>query len=387
MKRTRQLLGAVSGVALIALSVSPAYATGTTANTTITNTVTVDYKVGTFDQTQVQASDSFKVDRKINVLVEESGFIGRTNVSPNQTQAVIQFKVSNLSNDALDLGLTATAASGSGFTLTNIKIYSDANGDGIINGTDAQITYLDEVEAQTSAANGFRNVIVIADIPAGATQGQLADVVLTATAYQAGTASSLGTIYSAANTLNSTQANTTGVDTVFADGDAGTLGGVADGAKNGKFSAIDGYVVKAAALSVLKQSKIVSDPVNGTTNPKAIPGAVVEYCIVVANGNLATFENALSVIAKDTLPADMEIVTGSVRVNGTVAAGSTFDANNKILTATCNTPNSGSLTHTGVTTGTVGTDNAYPTQDYAEGLIGTLASAAIRTLYFNATIR
>ena len=145
MKRTKQLLGAVSGVALIALSVSPAYAAGTTAGDSITNTVSVDYQVGGFDQTTETDTDTITVDRKIDLTVAETGLIGRTSVSPNETQAIIQFEVTNLSNDVVDLALTAVNAAGNPAPLTNITIYSDANGNGVIDGADAVITFLDEV--------------------------------------------------------------------------------------------------------------------------------------------------------------------------------------------------------------------------------------------------
>ena len=45
----------------------------------------------------------------------------------------------------------------------------------------------------------------------------------------------------------------------------------------------DDYTIKAAGLTAIKTSRVVSDPVNDTTDPKMIPGAVVEYCISVAN--------------------------------------------------------------------------------------------------------
>ena len=73
-------------------------------------------------------------------------------------------------------------------------------------------------------------------------------------------------------------ANTAGVDTVFADG-----AGTADAANDGKISAKGDYTVAAAVLSVNKYATLISDPINGTTNPKMIPGAVVEYCIALAN--------------------------------------------------------------------------------------------------------
>jgi uncharacterized repeat protein (TIGR01451 family) len=40
---------------------------------------------------------------------------------------------------------------------------------------------------------------------------------------------------------------------------------------------------KTTPLTVVKTSTVVSDPVNGTVAPKAIPGAVVEYRIILAN--------------------------------------------------------------------------------------------------------
>lgn len=59
-------------------------------------------------------------------------------------------------------------------------------------------------------------------------------------------------------------------------------------------------------LSVTKASVLVSDPVNGTTNPKAIPGALVEYLITVSNtGTDAT--DADSVVVWDQGPADAKL--------------------------------------------------------------------------------
>ena len=46
MTRTVRLLASASMLAVSAIAVSPAFAAGTTAGTTITNTITLDYKVG-----------------------------------------------------------------------------------------------------------------------------------------------------------------------------------------------------------------------------------------------------------------------------------------------------------------------------------------------------
>lgn len=72
-------------------------------------------------------------------------------------------------------------------------------------------------------------------------------------------------------------------------------------------------------LSVSKAGYVLSDPVNGTTNPKAIPGAVVRYCIVVSNpaGN----PSATNVTLSDQLPTpDVAFQSGSLKINTTLSS-------------------------------------------------------------------
>ncbi|MBU6266309.1 MAG: hypothetical protein KGN34_02130 [Sphingomonadales bacterium] len=65
-----------------------------------------------------------------------------------------------------------------------------------------------------------------------------------------------------------------------------------------------------ALLTILKSSTVVSDPVNGTTNPKYIPGAIVQYTFTVANtGPSAVDSNSLWLI--DTLPATLSVGTAA----------------------------------------------------------------------------
>ncbi|MEM8627993.1 MAG: DUF11 domain-containing protein, partial [Pseudomonadota bacterium] len=59
-------------------------------------------------------------------------------------------------------------------------------------------------------------------------------------------------------------------------------------------------------LSVSKVGTVLSDPINGTTNPKAIPGATIEYLITVTNtGSEAT--DAGTVEVWDDAPADAKM--------------------------------------------------------------------------------
>ena len=66
----------------------------------------------------------------------------------------------------------------------------------------------------------------------------------------------------------------------------------------------------SATVTVTKISSILSDPVNGTTNPKRIPDAVVQYCILVSNSGSAT---ANAVVATDSLAGPFTYVPGSMR--------------------------------------------------------------------------
>jgi uncharacterized repeat protein (TIGR01451 family) len=56
-----------------------------------------------------------------------------------------------------------------------------------------------------------------------------------------------------------------------------------------------------AALQVVKRSAVVSDPVNGTTNPKLIPGAIVRYTITVTNAGNGPVD-ASTIVLTDIMP-------------------------------------------------------------------------------------
>ena len=310
MKTTTQLLGAVSALALVVMSSAPAWAVGTNAGDQITNNVSVTYEVGGVLQNAETASDTFTVDQRVNVNVN---FVGAaaTSVSPGQDDAVLAFDVTNLSNSIVDLDLSTALNAGTAANISNIRIYRD-NGNNVFDAGDTLVTFLDEV-----AEDGTVRVFVVADIGLNAGNGDDFDVVLTADAHAAGTAGTLGT-----ELTGTTGANTSGIDTVLFDG-AGTT----DSANQGDFSDLGSYTVAGALVTVAKTSRVVSDPVNGTTNPKAIPGATVEYCITVSNATGAA--TATNVDVTDDLPFDVSydavfgiFVDGNASCTGGVSGGS-----------------------------------------------------------------
>lgn len=346
-------MGAIGLTALSSVAATPAFAAGTTAGTTITNTATVDYQVGGIAQGQQSASNNFTVDRKINLLVEEAGTV-TTTVVPGQTNAVTTFQLTNSSNETLDFALVAsqiaggTAAHGGtdAFDATNVRIYRDNTVTGTVGSWDVGDTlltgYVDELVVDTAI-----RLFVVADIPAALANNAVAGVTLRATAREGGLAGTQG-----AAITETTGANTAGKDTVFAD-IAGVTG---DAARDGSHSDNDDYTVQTATLAVTKTSRVISDPFNNTTNPKLIPGAVVEYCIAVANSGGAA---AASVVINDPVPGQLTFSAGTILLNGTVTAG------------TCNAD------------GAAGGSYAAPN---VSGTIATIAAGATRTLVFRATV-
>jgi uncharacterized repeat protein (TIGR01451 family) len=69
---------------------------------------------------------------------------------------------------------------------------------------------------------------------------------------------------------------------------------------------------------------VISDPINFGTNPKRIPGAVIEYCITVQNNGDAA---ATSVVLTDVLTTQpVTYVTGSIFTeDGTTCSGGTAE--------------------------------------------------------------
>ena len=347
MTSTRRLLGAVSAFALVAAASSPAMAAGTGAGEIIQNTVTVDYTVGGVAQTQISDSDEFTVDRKINVTVAAVG--GSPAVSANQDQVVREFTVTNTSNDTVGFALSAIQGAAPDFSLDNIIIFDDLDGDGQYDAGE-EITFIDSL-----APDATKNVFVVMDVDAAAANGETADIFLVANAHEAGTGSIGAEIVATAG------ANTDGIDTVLADA-AGAAPG--DEQYEGDHSAAHTLTVNAANLSVVKSSRVVWDPVNEFTNPKNIPGARVEYCIVVTNA--AGSATATDVDVSDTLPAETTFFPDAYPSGGT-----DFDVQVD-----------GSDTCTGGT----GVDGYTTASTAVQELLSDIAGGVSRSLYFQVTI-
>lgn len=80
-----------------------------------------------------------------------------------------------------------------------------------------------------------------------------------------------------------------------------------------------------ANVVIDKTSSIVSDPLNGTTNAKFIPGAIVRYCILATNNGSAT---TTAIAITDSLPGTVTYIPGSMTSATTCAAAGTAEDDN-----------------------------------------------------------
>ncbi len=87
-------------------------------------------------------------------------------------------------------------------------------------------------------------------------------------------------------------------------------------------------IVGTTSIEIGKTSNVISDPVN-TTNPKAIPNAIVEYTISVNNSGFG-YADSNTLIINDPLPANTRFFFGSplnpvTFIDGIIPGGLTFN--------------------------------------------------------------
>lgn len=283
-----------------------ALAGGTVSGTSVDNTATISYQVGGVDQTPVEDTASFVVDNRVDLTVATSDG-SAVGVVPGDTTRVLTFSITNDGNTVQDYSLTAQVATGTwggatdNFDATGVQVYVDANGNGTFEpGTDME-DYVDELAPDASVT-----VFIVGDIPIDRNNGDGALYDLIAQTAEGGAPGSQGADITSDDSGIADDPAT--VQIVFAD-DAGA----ADAQYDGQHSSRDAYVVVTATIGVAKSSSVVSDPINGAANPKAIPGATVRYTITVDNSGSAS---AANVVVVDPIPANTTYATGTMTLDG-----------------------------------------------------------------------
>lgn len=305
---------AIAGVSAGQASAQTASAL-TPAGTSVSNTAQATYSVNGAAQTTQSNTATFVVDRKVNLTVVKAQDAD-TQVSLGQTGAVTTFRVTNNTNAIQDFILdpdqnigTVVYVGTDNYNMNNLKAYVDANGDGIYQpGTDIA-TFIDELKPDET-----RTVFLVGDVPTSQL-AQLAIVNLHVTVAEGGTTGTLGARLQQ-TTLNVVNQDNE-VDVVFADNDSDGIG--PDGLHDGEARAYLAYNVgiKNVDLSVVKSMHVLADGIS-LLNPKAIPGATVEYCLSVRNATLLTA--ASDVTLTDLIPANTTYVPQSLTIG---AAGGT----------------------------------------------------------------
>ena len=277
----------VLAVCLLCLWVGRASALGTAAGTTIANTASVTYTLGS-DPTSFSASAfySFEVLEVIDLNLVWQDATNVPVASPH-TDAILSFLLTNTGNGPEDFRLSVNETlGGDQFDPAVQSLWLETNG---IAGLQADDTAY-PASGVTLSADEALPVYVVSNIPAGLAHGDTGRLRLSAAAQTPGAAGQApGTLLPNAG---------------FNNGDALVGTGGAGG------EIIAAYEVAGVSVTLTK-SIVRIDDLNGGDRP--FPGARVTYRIVVAVGGNGTAE-ALEIT--DPIPADMTYAAGSMVLDG-----------------------------------------------------------------------
>lgn len=285
-----------SSRALLALAVlagmsQSAFAVGTQSGALISNTATVDYAVGSNARTASGSAPDITVDNRVDLNVTNTDAGNDVSVTPGQTDRILTYTVTNTGNTTQGYLLSVdvpTAAIPAG----NIRIYVDANGNGL---PDPGELYTPGTNAGDLNPNGtpgvddVMQVLVVADIAAGASDASQDDIRLVAQTTNAGTATA----------AVAAVAPSGGVDVVFAD----AAGSSSEAGRDGQHSAAATYTVHSATLSAAKTIVSTTDEFGGSY---ALPGARVVYQIRVTNSGTSAVDNN-TVAVTDMIPGNTRL--------------------------------------------------------------------------------
>ena len=248
---------AITLLGVVAMT-NTAMASGTTAGTTISNTPTLTYSMGGANKRLKAPASSYVVDKVINFTLSRSEATEHKVVAG--TTKIVEFKLTNIGNSKENFKLLKW------HNVQNVKFlsknfYVDANGNGVLDKAEK----VDSTLVKNLSMDKSRKVWMELKIDPTAVVGKRSDSGLLAQAVDKG---NKPYVASAKNRMNKE-------DIVFADGKD-----FKDKVRDGKMSMWYGFTIKEdvnnVKLTIVKEyEKVVKDSVNGTDNPKAIPGAQV----------------------------------------------------------------------------------------------------------------
>jgi uncharacterized repeat protein (TIGR01451 family) len=291
--KSLHLGAAIFTVALaLGLSSNQANARGADAGSTISNTASVDYTVGTV--TTTTSSNTVNVTVAEILAVEVTPPASPLPVAPGQTQRALRFRVENIGNGPEAFAFTVNSnLGGDDFdpVASSPAIYLD-DGDGVVGAGDTP--YQPGVNDPVLNEDAFVWVLVVHNIPTTVTDGQNALISLTANARTNTGAGTPGLVYAGAGQG--------GTDAVVGERSPGV--GAASETEQGE------YEVEAVTVTANKTQTITDT--FGASRP--LPGATIRYSVAV---NAVGSGTATTVVFTDNIPAGTEYVAGSLRLNGT----------------------------------------------------------------------
>ena len=307
----KRMAGLLAIAALVVGAADVAKAVGTLAGTNVSNTASVTYSVNAVAQPAVTGTADFLVDRMIDLTLTAIP-VTYVTVTP-ATNGVIRFTLSNTSNAPLNFNLAAANnavdpfGGADTFDPTTNTAFVDSNANNVYDPGVDTANNVDTLANDTSIS-----VFIVSAIPGGTPNAAIAAVTLTATARET-TANGGGAL---PNDLANPDVAAT-MQTLFADGAGDT-----DGVRDAAFSDSGAFQVQGANVTVVKTETVISDPITGVSPlAKHIPGAVVEYSVVVTN-LASSAVNATTITLTDVLPANVTFdpngysAANGIRLNG-----------------------------------------------------------------------
>jgi len=324
----------LGSITLALLFSQQAFSAGTAAGVSVANQAQVDYDVAGNVQEPILSdpggnstpglasgalATTFLVDNRVDFTLVEFGLIGATAVNPGEADAVTTFELTNTGNSSQDYALGAVnlvggSVNGNNDTaqMSNLRAYADTDASG-------DWSVADQIFVDELAADARTLIFVVVDAGTALSNADVGNVEVTATTRDAGAGGALGAL----TTDDAGIADGTAtIEVVFADDG---LGGIGDGLEVSQ----DGYLVSSAALTITKLSSVISDPFNLGVNPKAIPGAVVEFNITVENTGGV---DADQVRIEDVLDANLTLALGEY---GGVGSDAQIDLGSGTSVTTC----------------------------------------------------
>ena len=261
---------------------TPAYAVGTTAGTTISNTATATYTDPGGNPVSIPSNTvNLRVDEFLNVTVvtAEAGDVA---AQPGASNQVVSYTFTNTGNGSEAFRLTPiTAIGGDAFDPTATSIVIDTNGNGVYDaGVDT--VYVSGTNDPVLAPDTAVKIFVLSTVPGSATDGQRGQIDLSATAVTG--SGPAGTVFATQGT---------------GGGDA-VVGTTTASGRDRNF-----LVVSAATVALVKSASVL-DPFGGA---KSVPGAIITYTLVATVTGTGTLAN---LAVGDPVPAATTYVPTSI---------------------------------------------------------------------------